>query len=82
MEYSIPSMTRLFAQLGLRSSQVDIDAFISAHRPLSPDTDLPDAVFWTASQADFLRSEVEDDAAWSIVIDRLSATLRHSPRLN
>jgi len=76
MEQAIPSMTLLFSQLGLRSTPQDIDAFIASNRPLSTQVLLADADFWTASQADFLRSEVAEDTAWSVVIERLNATLR------
>jgi hypothetical protein len=79
MEYAIPSMTRLFAQLGLQSTPTEIDAFITAHRPLPASTRLQDTNFWSTSQSDFLRSEVDDDTVWSIVIERLNATLRRRP---
>lgn len=78
MEHSIPTMTRLFAQLGLSSTPEAIDAFVAAHGPLMANAALSEASFWNSSQADFLRSEVDDDAAWSIVIERLNATLRHA----
>ena len=76
MEQAIPSMTLLFSQLGLRSAPQDIDAFIAANRPLATGVLLADADFWTRSQADFLRCEVAEDTAWSVVIERLNATLR------
>lgn len=75
MEHEFPSMTLLFSQLGLQSAPQDIEAFIAARSPLSPQVSLADAYFWSKSQSDFLRSAVAEDAAWSIVIDRLNASL-------
>jgi hypothetical protein len=40
MEDSIPSTTRLFAQLGLSSAPNEIDVFIAAHKPLSANVSL------------------------------------------
>ena len=76
MEDSIPSMTRLFAQLGLGATPQDIDDFIVGHRALPAHVALADAPFWSSSQAEFLRREVVEDTDWSIVIERLNATLR------
>lgn len=76
MEDSIPSMTRLFDQLGLGSTPQSIESFIAAHKPLSATTALADALFWSTSQADFLRREVAEDTDWAIVIERLNAALR------
>ena len=76
VESSIPSMTRLFDQMGLGSTPTTIDAFIAKHKPLPDTTALADAPFWSASQAEFLRSEVAEDTDWAIVIERLNAALR------
>lgn len=76
MEDSIPTMTRLFDQLGLDSTPQAIQSFIAAHKPLAASTALADAPFWSASQAQFLRGEMEEDADWAIVIERLNAALR------
>jgi len=76
MEDHIPSMTRLFDQLGLASAPPTIEAFIAAHRPLAATTRLADAAFWSPSQAEFLRQEVAEDTDWAIVIERLNAALR------
>lgn len=71
------SITHLFAQLGLPSETSDIEAFIEAHAPLAHELKLADAPFWTAAQAGFLKSELDEDADWSAVIDTLDARLRH-----
>lgn len=76
MEDLIPSMTRLFDQLGLSSAPATIEAFIAAHKPLPSTTALADAPFWSSSQAEFLRCEVAEDTDWAIVIERLNAALR------
>jgi len=76
VEDSIPSMTRLFDQLGLGSAPQFIEAFIASHKPLPETIALADAPFWSASQAEFLRCEVDADTDWAIVIERLNAALR------
>jgi hypothetical protein len=76
VEDSIPTMTRLFDQLGLDSEPTSIQAFIAAHKPLAATTKLADAPFWSPSQAEFLRGEMEEDSDWAIVIERLNAALR------
>lgn len=76
MEDSIPNMTRLFDQLGLGSAPPTIESFIAAHKPLPATIALADAPFWSTSQAEFLRREVEEDTDWAIVIERLNAALR------
>lgn len=77
MESNLHSMTHLFTQLGLPSEAADIQAFLARHR-LAPGVALHDAPFWTASQAAFLREQVEDDADWAGVIDRLDSGLRQA----
>ncbi|HRH72172.1 DUF2789 domain-containing protein [Zoogloea sp.] len=76
MESHNHSITHLFAQLGLPSETRDIEAFIEAHAPLAHELQLVDAPFWTAAQAAFLKSELDEDADWSAVIDTLDARLR------
>jgi hypothetical protein len=76
MELSIHDVPGLFEQLGLASSQKDIEDFIAAHRPLSEEIALPDAPWWTPAQSAFLREEWTKDAAWVEAIDQLNAGLR------
>jgi len=80
MEDSIPSMTRLFEQLGLSSGPADIAEFILRHGPLHSKFELADAPFWNSSQADFLRNGLGEDSVWSIVIDQLNLALRQQRR--
>jgi hypothetical protein len=72
------SLKNLFAQLGLPTEEVEIARFIETHRPLPQGMSLPDAPFWTPSQAGFLREEVLMDADWAAVIDELNVNL-HGP---
>ena len=76
MESSLHSMTHLFTQLGLPSGPADIQAFIETNRPLPTRFALHEAPFWTPSQAEFLREQVEEDADWAGIIDRLDSGLR------
>jgi Protein of unknown function (DUF2789) len=76
MEVNQHSMTHLFSQLGLPSDPEDIQAFIQSNRPLPRRFALHEAPFWTPAQADFLRDQVQDDADWAGIIDRLDSSLR------
>lgn len=78
MDTHLHAMTELFAQLGLPATPEAIQAFIETNRPRAAHLALPDAPFWTASQAEFLRDQVQNDADWAGVIDRLDAALRRS----
>ena len=76
MDTHLHAMPELFAQLGLPTTPEAIQAFIETNRPRAAHLALPDAPFWTASQAEFLRDQVQNDADWAGVIDRLDAALR------
>lgn len=76
MEANLHTMTHLFTQLGLPSEPANIQAFIECHRPLAAHLALCEAPFWTASQAEFLREQVQDDADWAGIIDKLDSALR------
>ena len=78
MESSQHSMTHLFTQLGLPSEPGDIQGFIAANRPLAPHLALYEAPFWTPSQAEFLREQIQMDADWATVIDKLDSGLRQA----
>lgn len=75
MERSPYNMSNLFAQLGEPSDQQSIDRFIRCHAPLGNDVQLPDATFWTATQAAFLREATLDDAEWVMIVDALNSEL-------
>ncbi len=76
METNPHNFTNLFAQLGLPSSATDIEAFIRSHRPLNAEVVLSDALFWSASQAHFLREQIKVDSDWAVVIDKFDTSLR------
>lgn len=76
MEAPIHSLTSLFDQLGLGSSEEDINNFINANKALPKDIPLYNASFWSQSQAAFLRQAIADDADWAEVVDQLNAMLR------
>jgi len=71
MDTHLHAMPELFAQLGLPSTPEAIQAFIETNRSRAAHIALPDAPFWTPSQAEFLRDQVQNDADWAGVIDAL-----------
>ncbi|MDG6777098.1 DUF2789 domain-containing protein [Thiomicrorhabdus sp. zzn3] len=77
MEAPDHSLNALFDQLGLPSSNQEIEHFIARHKPLAIDIPLTQADFWTDAQADFLAQAIMDDADWAEVVDHLDAMLRH-----
>ena len=77
MQSLIHSLTSLFDQLGLDSTDQAIETFIEDHRPLQGNIELHKADFWSASQASFLKQEIDDDADWAEIVDQLDALLRY-----
>lgn len=75
MESPIHRLGDLFRQLGLPDDPAAIENFIAAHRPLPAGVALADAPFWTPSQAQFLREEINDDADWAELVDSLGSLL-------
>ncbi|MGM0541505.1 MAG: DUF2789 domain-containing protein [Pseudomonadota bacterium] len=76
MEAPIHTLNALFEQLGLPSSDKEIQAFIDQHRPLAPSIRLSEADFWNPSQAAFLREAIAEDADWVRVVEALNLMLR------
>lgn len=70
-----PNISNLFSQLGLENDESSIKQFIAKHS-LEDHTLLPDALFWTPSQSDFIRDQVWEDSIWNQVIDELDEMLR------
>lgn len=68
------SMSELFAQLGLDSSDEAIDYFIENNQ-LAKEEKLTEASIWNDNQRMFLQEEWEKDAAWVEVIDELNVRL-------
>ncbi len=75
MEQHKHSMSHLFSQLGQPSDAAAIAQFISTHRPLAGEIRLPDAEFWSPTQAAFLREAIQDDSDWTGVVDQLNSAL-------
>ena len=65
----------LFDQLGLDSSEGEIDRFIAENSPLPDDKKLIDAEFWTPQQAAFLKEQLREDADWAMVVDELNVRM-------
>jgi hypothetical protein len=76
VEIPIHPIASLFDQLGLNSSEEEIDDFIAKNRPLPKGLKLYRAKFWNASQADFLKQMIYEDADWAEIVDQLDARLR------
>ena len=76
MEKHIHSISSLFDQLGLNSSDKEINKFVNENNPLSKDVELHKAKFWNCSQADCLKQMKEEDADWSDIVDQLDVMLR------
>lgn len=62
MDMSVHSLNTLFNQLGLPSSDKDIEHFVSTHRLYSGDIKLTEATFWTSSQSRFLKESLDCDS--------------------
>jgi len=76
MEMQIHPLSSLFEQLGLASSQQEIQYFINKNKPVPGTVELDQADFWSAAQASFLREAKQQDADWAEIVDRLDAMLR------
>ena len=76
MENHIHTITLLFDQLGLNSSDAEINKFVTKNSPLSKDVELYKAKFWNSSQAICLKQMKEEDADWSDIVDQLDVMLR------
>ncbi|WP_029933898.1 DUF2789 domain-containing protein [Thiomicrospira pelophila] len=75
MDTSQHTLSTLFDQLGLDSSDKAIQDFIRQHR-IRDDKPLDEADFWTQSQAQFIRESWQNDADWVDIVDHLDAQLR------
>jgi len=76
MEPPNHSLSELFDQLGLPSSEKDIEDFILLHRPLAPSIPLHEASFWSKPQKAFLKQQLDVDADWAELVDQLNTRLR------
>lgn len=76
MDTSAHTMTSLFDQLGLDSSDEGIKSFIKAHQ-LPPETKITAATFWSDGQRQFIKESYQNDADWIPVVDDLNAQLHN-----
>lgn len=76
MNNTLHQLHDLFAQLGLPNDPESITQFVAVHAPLTGDCRLPDAPYWTPTQAAFLRESLLQDSDWAVVVDELSTALR------
>ena len=74
MDTFAPTLSALFAQLGLDNSEHAIGHFVSQHK-LAPGMAIQDAPFWNSAQASFLQESLRQDAQWCEIIDELNALL-------
>jgi hypothetical protein len=76
MNAPVHRFSELFAQLGMPNDADSIAQFLSTHAAKAQDVRLPDAPFWTESQAAFLRESLSQDSDWSGLVDQLSKALQ------
>ena len=76
METPIHSITSLFNQLGLDSTEEGIKQFINANSSLPAGLSLHKATFWNQSQSSFLQQVVDEDADWAEIVNQLDSMLR------
>lgn len=76
MEHHFHDFSELFAQLGLDNRPEEIERFLYRHAPLAGEVALPDAPFWSPTQAAFLREALAEDGDWSEIVDMLNLALR------
>ncbi|MFQ3235836.1 MAG: hypothetical protein ACI9C4_001399 [Paraglaciecola sp.] len=76
MEKYHTTMSDLFEQLGLASSDEGIVNFISQHKGLRQGVHIEEADFWTRQQADFIKTALLEDAEWTELIDQLNTRVR------
>jgi hypothetical protein len=65
----------LFAQLGLPNDAQSIAQFLNTHAT-AQGVNLPDAPFWSSSQASFLQESLSQDSDWSGLVDQLGKALQ------
>lgn len=75
MNDAIHHFSDLFAQLGLPNDGPSIAYFLATHACIAEEMRLPDAPYWTPSQAAFLREALAQDSDWSGLVDQLNKAL-------
>ncbi|WP_263265077.1 DUF2789 domain-containing protein [Pseudomonas sp. RIT-PI-S] len=70
------TLESLFAQLGLGTTEEEIDKFIDEHQ-LPADVKVSEASFWSESQASFLKEAIQGDDEKAPWVDELNTRLHH-----
>ncbi|NKB33281.1 MAG: DUF2789 family protein [Pseudomonadales bacterium] len=76
MQPLVIKLDTLFQQLGLSTKDQTIDDAISNFPTLDPNLAIYDAPFWDSSQAEFLKSAIQEDSIWSHAVEKLDCLLR------
>lgn len=76
METPVHSLSSLFDQLGIDSTDQAIADFTNKNKPLPGNVELCEANFWNPSQASFLKQAKDEDADWAEIVDQLDVMLR------
>lgn len=76
MEMQNHSLSALFDQLGLDSSETGINFFIKKNATLKGGDKLHEADFWNTAQSAFLKQAKDEDADWAEIVDQLDLMLR------
>jgi len=76
MNKAIHHFSELFAQLGLPNDAAGIALFLASHASRTDSQRLPQAPYWTPSQAAFLREALAQDSDWTSLVDQLAAALK------
>ncbi len=79
MNAPVHDFSELFAQLGLPNDDRSIAQFLATHASLAQGMRLPDAPFWTTSQATFLHESLSQDSDWAELVDQLGKALLEHP---
>jgi len=77
MEIPNHSLSHLFDQIGLPSTDRALEKFIKSHL-LAAGMRLEDASFWNASQLQFFQEARDQDADWVELVDELDVLLHKS----
>lgn len=78
MNTPIHHFSELFSQLGLLDDARSIAQFLTTHAEMAQGVRLPDAPFWTDSQAAFLRESLTQDSDWTGLVDQLGKALQNT----
>ncbi|WP_067095381.1 DUF2789 family protein [Marinomonas atlantica] len=76
METHEHSLSALFEQLGLDSSEQGIETFISESDSIPEGMLLWEAPIWSEPQAQMLKQMKDEDADWATVVDELDLMMR------